>query len=353
MGLPYDVQLARLEERVQDLLAPRVSAAAWLPVIPSAEAGFRNKAKLVVGGRRGAPTLGILGGDGGGVDLRQCGLYEPGLAQAVLEFADFVAAVGFTPYDVATRSGELKHLILTHSPDGEVMSRFVLRSEGQLRKLVAALGDLPAEVRVVTANLQPEHKAILEGEQETVLTEQSQLPLRVNDVTLALGPKSFFQTNTAVAAGLYATAREWAAETDPGRVVDLYCGVGGFAHHLAGPGREVLGVELSAEAVACARIPATPGVTFEVADADRMVVPEADLVVVNPPRRGIGELADALEASGVEQVLYSSCNPQSLAADLTRMPSYDVERAQIFDMFPQTEHAEVLVHLRRSGRQIP
>lgn len=353
MGLPYDEQLARLEERVQALFAPRVSAGTWLPVIPSAEAGFRNKAKLVVAGRRGAPTLGILDPGGVGVDLRHCGLHEQGLAETVLELADFVGAAGFTPYDVTTRSGELKHLIVTHSPDGEVMARFVFRSEGQTRKLAALLAELPAQVKVVTANIQPEHKAVLEGERETVLTDQTHLPLRVNDVTLTLGPKSFFQTNTEVAARLYATARDWAREAAPERAVDLYCGVGGFAHHLASPGREVLGVEISAEAVACARIPATPGVTFAVADADRLAVPEADLVVVNPPRRGIGELAAALEASGVAHVFYSSCNPQSLAADLARLPSYDVTRAQLFDMFPQTDHVEVLVHLRRSGHPIP
>ena len=69
---------------------------------------------------------------------------------------------------------------------------------------------------------------------------------------------------------------------------------------------------------------------------------------MNPPRRGIGaELADALEDSGVPTVLYSSCNPATLAQDLARMPSYRVARVQVFDMFPQTLHAEVLTLLTR------
>ena len=73
-----------------------------------------------------------------------------------------------------------------------------------------------------------------------------------------------------------------------------------------------------------------------------------DAVVVNPPRRGIGaELADALEDSGAPTVLYSSCNPTTLAQDLARMPSYRVARVQVFDMFPQTRHAEVLTLLTR------
>jgi 23S rRNA (uracil747-C5)-methyltransferase len=69
--------------------------------------------------------------------------------------------------------------------------------------------------------------------------------------------------------------------------------------------------------------------------------------VVNPPRRGIGALADTLESSGVRDVLYSSCNASSLALDLDRMPSLQPARGRLLDMFPQTGHYEVLVHLTR------
>ena len=74
-----------------------------------------------------------------------------------------------------------------------------------------------------------------------------------------------------------------------------------------------------------------------------------DAVVVNPPRRGIGpELAARLQDSGVPHVLYSSCNAASLAKDLAAMPAYRARRAQVFDMFPQTGHAETLVLLSRA-----
>ena len=91
-------------------------------------------------------------------------------------------------------------------------------------------------------------------------------------------------------------------------------------------------------------------VRFEAGDA-RVLDPAAgaqrpDLLVVNPPRRGIGEqLATRIEASGVERVLYSSCNPRTLATDLAHLPSMRVVRSRLFDMFPHTEHAEVLVEL--------
>ena len=65
------------------------------------------------------------------------------------------------------------------------------------------------------------------------------------------------------------------------------------------------------------------------------------------PRRGIGALAAWLEDSGVADVIYSSCNPVTLARDLKQMPSYRVEAARMLDMFPHTAHAEVVVRLRR------
>ena len=75
----------------------------------------------------------------------------------------------------------------------------------------------------------------------------------------------------------------------------------------------------------------------------------ADLVIVNPPRRGIGpDLAGRLEESVVGDVIYSSCNVDSLARDLAAMPSFCVQEARLFDMFPQTNHHEVMVRLHRT-----
>ena len=154
-----------------------------------------------------------------------------------------------------------------------------------------------------------------------------------------------------MAAALYRTARAWVDELAPATVHDLYCGVGGFALHLAAPGRTVTGIEISADAVAAAERGrddaglAPDRVRFVAGDATSYLLEErADLVVVNPPRRGLGaELATRLEETGPATVLYSSCNPETLARDLAVMPSYQPVRAQVLDMFPQTAHLEVLV----------
>ena len=79
-----------------------------------------------------------------------------------------------------------------------------------------------------------------------------------------------------------------------------------------------------------------------------MLSPAPDLVVVNPPRRGIGaDLAGWLEASTASTVVYSSCNVDSLARDLAAMPSLHPVTGRVFDMFPQTPHTEVMVRLER------
>lgn len=354
---PYADQLAAKQERCRDLLAP-AGRPEWLPPVASAESGFRNKAKLAVGGTVDAPTLGILDPGGAGVDLRDCGLYPASLQAALPVVAEFIGLARLVPYDVPARRGELKYVLVTQSPDDELMLRFVLRSTEALPRLRKhlpwLLAALPRAV-VVSANLLPEHKAVLEGPEEVVLTERATLRMRVNDVDLHLRPQSFFQTNTDVAAALYRVGRDWVDAAAPTRVWDLYCGVGGFALHVARPGREVVGIETSAEAVASARQSGADlgltGVRFETGDATAFALAAAeppDLVVVNPPRRGIGSaLAGWLEASGVRDVVYSSCNAASLARDLAAMPSLRPRRAQLLDMFPQTGHYEVVVALSR------
>ncbi len=351
---PYDAQLATKVDQVTALLP----ALAWSPPIRSPEWGFRNKAKMVVSGSAAEPVLGILTPAGPGVDLRDCPLYSPLMQSALAELGSFVTRARLAPYDVPARRGELKHLLVTESPDRELMVRFVLRSteaEARIRKHLPWLLDALLGLRVVSLNIQPEHKAVLEGPREIVLCG-STLPMRVNDLTLHLRPASFFQTNTAVAASLYAQAREWARlalGSDPAEILDLYCGVGGFALHLAGPGRTVTGVELSAEAVASAQRSAHAaglhGVQFVAGDAAASFSRHTpDLVVVNPPRRGIGpELAGQVERSGVRHVLYSSCRAETLARDLAAMPSLRPVRGVLLDMFPHTPHYEVLLGLER------
>ncbi|GAA1808743.1 23S rRNA (uracil(747)-C(5))-methyltransferase RlmC [Agromyces neolithicus] len=361
MGQPYARQLADKQRHAEDLLAP-FDVPEWLPPVASTESNYRNKAKMVVAGTVDEPTIGILDADGHGIDLQACGICSPGHRAAFPPLARFITLARITPYDVTRRTGELKHLIVTESPDGELMVRFVVRSTepvGRIRKhLPTLLAELP-QTRVVTVNVLPEHKAALEGEHEIVLTDADTLPMRLNDVTMHLRPQSFFQTNTEIAAALYAEARDWIRGLAPDSAWDLYSGVGGFALHIAdaggADGPAVTGIETSVEAVASAELSrsdaALSRLRFATGDATAFAIAAdaaPDLVIVNPPRRGIGgELSAWLEASDASHVLYSSCNVASLAKDLAAMPSLRPVRARVFDMFPQTTHFEVMVLLER------
>ncbi|PWC10390.1 23S rRNA (uracil(747)-C(5))-methyltransferase RlmC [Brenneria roseae subsp. americana] len=355
----YPQQLSDKQRHLADLLQP-YAVQQWLPVCSSAQSAFRNKAKMVVSGSVERPLLGMLHRDGTAVDLCDCPLYPASFLPVFEVLKTFIAKAGLTPYNVARRRGELKYLLLTESVSrGTFMLRFVLRSETKLAQLRAALPWLQQQLpqlEVISANIQPVHQAVMEGKAEIILSDSSSLAEQFNQVPLYIRPQSFFQTNPQVAAALYATARDWVAELNIASMWDLFCGVGGFGLHCASPRIRLTGIEISAEAIACARRSAEQlGLTqvdFQALDSTRFAVAKAeipDLVLVNPPRRGIGsELCAYLSRMAPAYILYSSCNAESMAKDMDELKNYHASRVQLFDMFPHTAHYEVLMLLKRS-----
>ncbi len=362
--LPYSTQLAAKEQHCREVLQAHPDVV-WLPPVASRETGFRNKAKMVVSGSVIHPLLGILDGAGHGVDLSDCPLYPAALSVAFAPIATWITQANIAPYDLASRRGELKYILLTlaqHS--GELMLRFVLRSqeaEARMRKHLPTLQAMLPQLRVVSINLQPEHKAIFEGEREILLTLDTDLTMHLNGLPLHLRPQSFFQTNDAVAAQLYAQAREWTDELAPASVWDLFCGVGGFASHCADSVRHMTGIETSAEAIISAERSRDElglrNVQFRALDATDFVrgnQTPPELVIVNPPRRGIGKsLCEWIDASDAKSLIYSSCNAESLARDLAQMPGFKLVRARLLDMFPHTTHYEIITLLRRDTNPNP
>lgn len=361
---PYLTQLAHKDARARDVLAEIAPTARWHAPCASDESGFRNKAKMIVAGTVESPTLGILDERGAGTDLRECGLYPPAITDALPVLAAFITRATWQPYDVPTRSGELKAVLVTASARGELMVRFVARSTealARVRKHLPWLRENLPSLTVASLNVLPEHRAVLEGDREILLTEDTTLTMPMGDVDLHLGTRSFFQTNTAVARELYRQVATWIDEASPASVWDLYCGVGGFALSCAAPGREVTGIEVSAPAIdaACrsrdeARARGTAGmdtVNFEAADAVAWATARgtsAEAIIVNPPRRGLGrELSTWLTNQAGTTLVYSSCYLPSLAADLALMSDFQVTEARVFDMFPHTDHMEVAVVLTR------
>jgi 23S rRNA (uracil1939-C5)-methyltransferase len=162
---------------------------------------------------------------------------------------------------------------------------------------------------------------------------------------------SFAQVNAEMADVLRGYVIELAASDAPRTAVDAYAGAGEFAIALSDAGAAVTAIELDPEAsdysASKLRHPSM-AVRGRVEEVLPGALP-ADLVIVNPPRAGVdARVTETLEANagGIRKLIYVSCNPATLARDLSRLPSYTIETIRAFDMFPQTAHVETVCELR-------
>lgn len=322
----------------------------------------RTKAKFAVAGTLNHPVIGMLDTDLRGIELINCPLHVPIINRAAARLSQTITSAKLVPYDAHSRRGELKYLIVSaNSTQTELMIRFVLRSTESVPRIQKALPELQAalpELRVVSCNIQPKPAAILEGAEELVLTASGSISEEYNGVVLNFAPQSFQQVTPEIAAALYRRAAQAAAHERPSSALDLFCGVGGFALAVAPHVAHITGIELSHSAIACAaRAAAAAGLSSrteflcgDVANYLRNLAAFAfDLIIVNPPRRGLGEeIVDSILRLSPRLLFYSSCNPESLTKDMQRLRSaYSVSAAAPFDMFPLTSHLELFVAMHR------
>lgn len=161
---------------------------------------------------------------------------------------------------------------------------------------------------------------------------------------------SFAQINPPVAAELHAHVIARSLSYAPARVVDAYSGAGATAIPLAEAGAAVTAIELDqlASDWTAGRLPeSSRAVRGRVEDELPDALP-ADVVLLNPPRSGVDEkVTQVLEAQAVKPraIIYVSCNPATLARDISRLPSYGIAGVVAFDMFPQTAHVETVCEL--------
>ncbi|MBV1788153.1 23S rRNA (uracil(747)-C(5))-methyltransferase RlmC [Marinobacterium sp. D7] len=359
LATPYLQQVENKQLHLQNLFGDR-AVDQWLPFVVGEKQGFRNKAKMVALGAAHAPILGILGPNGEPVSLVDCPLYTEAMTEILTALPRFIQRAGIPPYQIQKKKGELKFVLLTQSlAENSFMLRFVLRSDSAIERVQHILPELltrfPA-IQVVSVNIQPVHMAILEGDEEIFLTEKQHIVEVFNGIPLAIRPKSFFQTNPKLAAQLYKTAATWVTNTRAKRIWDLFCGVGGFGLHCLQEGVNLMGIEIEPEAIRCAQASARrlgyeQSVLFSAFDATALQATSTqfpELIIMNPPRRGVGaELCSLINASRVPNLIYSSCNAQTLIGDLDCLDNYKAVCVQGFDLFPHTQHYEVLVHLQR------
>jgi 23S rRNA (uracil1939-C5)-methyltransferase len=165
---------------------------------------------------------------------------------------------------------------------------------------------------------------------------------------------SFAQVNAEMAEVLRAYVLDLARSFKPGSVIDAYSGAGDVAVALSSDGVSVTAIELDPEAVewsASKLAGSSRAIQGRVEDELPSALP-ADLVILNPPRAGVDlRVTETLEteAAKLRGIIYVSCNPATLARDLSRLPSYRIESLHSFDMFPQTAHVETVCELQPVG----
>lgn len=364
--MDYSAQLryksAKLKQALADFttlqnLQPQPIWAAEHPL------GYRTNAKLALSKERGQVHIGLYRrGTHQVVDIADCPLHHPLINRIVRVVKDEILRQKIFIYDPQTRRGLLRYLLVKVSPQtGKAMVTFVAaeRNYREITHLAKWLVRKIPEVVSVHQNINGSTGNVVMGRETIRMLGVPDLIDQVGDIRLRISPTSFFQVNHEQAGRIYNLVRRWANLDRTHAALDLYCGIGGIALHLAKDAGDVTGIEVVEEAVrnACenARMNSLSNCHFRAGDSAELIHDLApgsiDAAVVNPPRSGCQtEVLDALAELTPAAIIYVSCNPTTLARDLDLLQTrgYTVTDLQPVDMFPQTVHLETVVRLRRN-----
>jgi 23S rRNA (uracil1939-C5)-methyltransferase len=367
-NLPYDEQLRLKAARVSsfikesglELSAVHASPDAW---------HYRNKMEFSFGDcyppKEGDPWL-KLGLKPKGrwyeiLDLQHCFLPSPEVPALLASVRTWAEANRVPPYVQKRRAGVLRHLVLREAKNTNERMVLLVTEDGEINEpafVEAVTKVYPATTILRGINKKASDTAVSDSLRALTgpgfVTEE--LDILGRKLRFRISPHSFFQTNSGAAEVLYTRLVEWARESGAKTILDLYCGGGAIALCLAPFVDKVVGAELNPSAVADAKENAAlnklGNASFFSGDVS-LLLPSllamgATAAVVDPPRAGLmPKAAQALVESGPETLLYVSCNPESLGRDLKELTPYKPLKAELFDLFPHTDHVETLVLLRR------
>lgn len=362
--ISYEEELEAKRQRVEDALRRVGGADVPVEEILGAEEtdGYRNKSLFPVdsGGRAGffrARSHQV-------VPALDCRLQPPQANAAAAAVETYLREFHVPAYDEHTRQGLLRHIYVRTNREGAALVCLVvngraLPNESELaERLRCAVPGLTGVV--LSVNTRDTNVAL--GESYRTLWGTDTLEDCLLGLRCRLSVPSFYQVNRAQAERLYEKAVEFAALTGRETVVDLYCGVGTITLVMARHALRVIGAEIVPEAVENARenacLNGVENASFLLGDAGAIAEKLAQerlhpqVIVVDPPRKGLGEEVIAAAASiGPERIVYVSCDPGTLARDVGkfRAARYAVVRAAAVDMFPRTRHVETIVLLQREN----
>lgn len=327
---------------------------------------YRNKMELSFG-RNGELGMHEQGNFRRVIDLEDSILAPKVMVEIKQVVSQWQKDYQLSAYDKKTQSGLLRNLMMRMSfVTGELMVVLYATEAPQAHQKAAA--DLVQRLTSQFENLVSlqwmEHATAMERIQADathVLHGRDYLNDELNGFKYRVWPDTFFQANPVQAEKLVELALQMADVNKDMRVLDLFCGVGTFSLPFAERSKELAGIEIVKNSILSARRNAKDNglenTYFMASDARQGLTDlkeiwgQPDLLVLDPPRSGAGgKVMRSIGRFGTEKVVYISCSPKSLAADLVWLKEYGYEltAVQPVDQFPHTNHVESVTLLTKA-----
>ncbi|MDD2481870.1 MAG: 23S rRNA (uracil(1939)-C(5))-methyltransferase RlmD [Lutispora sp.] len=325
---------------------------------------YRNKAQFPVGIKDGQIHIGFYASRSHEIIDTDVCMIQDKINDEVLELVrDFIKKYNINIYDENTGKGLIRHVMTRKGfKTGEVMVCIVINGDDMPHRnvLVETLKQNIIGLKTVVLNINKKNTNVIMGEQNEVIYGEGFIYDYIGEFKFKISPHSFFQVNPVQTEVLYNRALEHAGLTGKEIVIDAYCGIGTISLFLSKKAKKVYGVEIVGQAIedakANAKINGVENTEFILGESET-VIPKlyqegvkADVVVVDPPRKGCDEkLLKIICKMAPERVVYVSCNPSTLARDLKYLSErgYEVKEVQPVDQFPQTVHVETVCLMSR------
>ncbi|WP_414838696.1 23S rRNA (uracil(1939)-C(5))-methyltransferase RlmD [Carnobacterium sp. TMP28] len=327
--------------------------------------GYRNKASVPVRKIGEKLTTGFFRKNSHDlIAMENFYIQDPKIDQAIIKVRDIMRTYNVKPYNEKDNTGNLRHIIVRRGYyTGEMMIVLVTRTAKLFpaSKIIPDITEALPEVVSIVQNVNPTRTNTILGEDAIVLFGEDKYTDTLLGKTYEISHRSFYQVNPTQTEKLYTVILDFAGLTGEETVIDAYSGIGTIALTLADNAKHVYGIESIEPAVENARANAAlnnvENVTFEAGLAEEVMAEwskqgrKADLVVVDPPRKGLEEaFIDAVIEIAPAKMIYVSCNPATLARDVALLieGGYTAEKIQPVDLFPQTSHVESVTLLTKN-----
>lgn len=371
--LSYEFEKELKEEAVRQIFKKcGLDGVTVMPLVASPiEEGYRNKAQYPISrDKNGEYVIGFFAPKSHRVtEAADCPLAPRIFSEIIGVLRFFFAKYDLSVYNEESGEGLLRHIYLRRGEvSGEVLLTLVINGTAlpHSDELVRIITERFTDVVGILLNVNEENTNIILGDEYITLFGRNYIFDTLGGVTLKITAPSFYQVNRKAAELLYAKAKELAAPTKDDLLLDLYCGAGSIGLSMADECGEVIGIEIVESAVECATYNAEinhiHNASFYAGDASdtKKILEPAEkirgekikpsIVVLDPPRGGTtAELIEHIASLNPKKVVYISCNPATLARDMTVFRQYSYEGSEVtpFDLFPMTGHVESVVCLAR------